>query len=294
MSRLEVIANRVLTPLIRGESGSIEPSDQAAIAAWVQKTALVAMLVSSEDDRARGYGLPPSEYSEMYASSEVLEPLPATQVWIGRYSGQNHGHSIWVVPQVVVLQGGRDPDTPQGYAMTVVLGELLLHGVRFTTAGLPLALSATAGLQGLWPMNDRISWPTDSHVNEANFLGLREGKALRVKNPHIEIRPWKQATDLADSRAVGSMVELPTMCGKHVVYYPSVLVEEAIQGRFYAFMTSCECKKAYLVQTEADGAHCKAVGTPTTIGELYNTLAGVEYLREDEHGRFCYKAINIP
>ena len=294
MSRLEDIAKRVLTPFILGEPGFIEPTDRGAIAAWVQKTVLVAMLVSTKDDRARGHGVPLSEYHEMYARCEALEPLPATQIWIGQYKGQRQAGSIWVVPQVVVLQGERDPDVPQGYAMTVVLGELLLHGVHFTATGLQLGLSTARGLQSLWPTNGRISWPAGTHVSDASFLGFSEGKELRVNDPHVEIRPWKQATDLADSRAVGSMVELPTICGKHVVYYPGVLVEEAIRGRFYAFMTSCVCGKAYLVQTEADGAHCKAAGTPEYIGELYARLPGEGYVHEDEDGSFFCKATNVP
>ena len=59
-------------------------------------------------------------------------------------------------------------------------------------------------------------------------------------------------------------------------------------------MTSCECRKAYLVQTEADGAHCKAAGTPESIGELYEGLPGGEYQYKDEYGSFFYKAINMP
>jgi len=294
MSRLEDIAKIILTPLILGDSGFIQPPDQGAIAAWVQKTALVAMLVSTEDERAHGYGLPLSEYREMFAHREALEPLPATKIWIGRYNGQVHRNSVRVVPQVVIQRGSRDPDVPQGYAMTVVLGELLLHGVRITAPGLQLNLSTPHDLQDLWPANGRISWPADTHVDDASFLGLSKGKELRMSDPHVEIHPWKVATDLADSNAVGSMVELPVICGKHVVYYPSILVEEAIRGRFYVFMTSCECRKAYLVQTEADGAHCKAAGTPESIGELYEGLPGGEYQYKDEYGSFFYKAINMP
>jgi hypothetical protein len=43
MSRLEGVAKRVLTPFILSESGAIEPEDQGTVAAWVQKTALVAV-----------------------------------------------------------------------------------------------------------------------------------------------------------------------------------------------------------------------------------------------------------
>ncbi len=55
MSRLEVVTQGVLTPLILGQHGRIGAPEQGAIAAWIQKTALTAMLVSSEADRGTGY-----------------------------------------------------------------------------------------------------------------------------------------------------------------------------------------------------------------------------------------------
>jgi hypothetical protein len=49
MSKLETVAQRVLTPLIQGEPGTIALEDQAAIATWAQKTALTSMLLSSKE-----------------------------------------------------------------------------------------------------------------------------------------------------------------------------------------------------------------------------------------------------
>ena len=45
------------------------------------------------------------------------------------------------------------------------------------------------------------------------------------------------ATELPASEQTGDLVELPTACGKHVAYYPSILIE-AMHGRFYAFVVS--------------------------------------------------------
>jgi hypothetical protein len=61
MSRLEMVAERVLSPFILGAPGTMPAEDQGTIAAWVQKSALVAMLVLSETERTTGHGLPPSE-----------------------------------------------------------------------------------------------------------------------------------------------------------------------------------------------------------------------------------------
>ena len=49
MSGLEAIAQRVLSPLILGRPHVIEPADQAPTTVWVHKSALVAMLVSSDE-----------------------------------------------------------------------------------------------------------------------------------------------------------------------------------------------------------------------------------------------------
>jgi len=72
------------------------------------------------------------------------------------------------------------------------------------------------------------------------------------------------------------MIKLPTICGKHVAYYPAILVHEAMHEKFYAFTVSCDCGVAYLIHTEPDGAHCKAAGDPAAITEMYDELPGNE------------------
>ena len=121
MSRLEAIAQRVLTPFILGEPGAISPEDQGAVAVWDQKTALTAMLVSSQEDREGGYGLPASEYHALYVVRDKAQPLPDSQFWVGRYSGVR-AWSVRVTPLAVRVDGLPEPDRPQGYAMTIVLG----------------------------------------------------------------------------------------------------------------------------------------------------------------------------
>jgi len=78
MSRLEMVAERVLSPLILGAPGEMPPEDQGTIAAWVQKSALVAMLVLSEAERTTGHGVPQSEYRELYGLRETSGPMSAS------------------------------------------------------------------------------------------------------------------------------------------------------------------------------------------------------------------------
>jgi hypothetical protein len=47
---------------------------------------------------------------------------------------------------------------------------------------------------------------------------------------------------------------------------PACLGSQKVQrGRFYWFMTACECGTAYLIHTENDGEHAKAADTPECI-----------------------------
>ena len=290
MSHLEATAQRILTPFILGKPGQIEPNDQGAIAAWVEKTALTAMLVSSAEERDRGFGVPASEYRELHALRDKPRPLPASQFWIGRYEGVR-GWAVRVTPLATRVDGLPEPDRPQGYAMAIVLGRLLLHGVRFTTQSLQVHVSTRLKLPQLCPSEARIAWPRGTALNDAGFLDFAGGKDFRSPEGHLELKPWTPATELAASQAAGAMVELPTSCGEHVVYYPAPLVDEAMRGRFYAFWTACECSIAYLIQTEWDGAHCKVASTVEAISEQYELLQGEEYLLRDEHGTFNCKRL---
>jgi len=132
LSQLEGAAKPVIAPLIRGEGRRLPFEDQALIAAWTCKTALVSLLVSSEEARSSGYGVPPTEYTALYAQRDRVEPLPFSQYWIGSYTGDSRAASIWVTPVVVEAIGAsKQPDIPSGYVMTLTVGRLLVQGVRF-------------------------------------------------------------------------------------------------------------------------------------------------------------------
>lgn len=141
MSRLEVVAQRTLTPFILGTAGTLNPNDHGSVAAWAHKTALISMLVSSEQERAVGYGLPDSEYHALYAVRDSNTPL-AGQFWIGRYGGSRFA-SVHVTPVAIRFDGPAEPELPQGYVMTIVVGQLLIQGIRFTTPTLAVPVDNT-------------------------------------------------------------------------------------------------------------------------------------------------------
>jgi hypothetical protein len=291
MSRLEDHAKRVLTPLILGESGVIELEDQGGVAAWAQKTALVAMLVSSSEERAQAYGVLTSEYRALYERRARRDPLPDSQFWVGRYQGTRLA-SVPVTPMVVTIDGGTSSAWPNAYVMTILVGELLVHGLRFTTPLMAFELVSAADLAPIWPAIDRVEWPGSEIVDDDLFMGLSDGRELSATEPHVSLEPWKPATELPRSVAIGPLIELPTPCGKHVVYYPDLIALDARRGSFYAFVTSCECGKVYLVQSEADGAHFKAEGTEAGITPLYEALSGREFCIEDDDGTFYCKHLD--
>lgn len=291
MSRLESVAARVLPPLILGHSADIDRDDLGPLAAWAQKTALVGMLVSSTDERARGYGLPASEYREMYAIRDQLVPLQASTFWIGRHVGTSIAFAQ-VTPLVVAIDDLQKTATPQAYVLTLVIGHLAIHAVRFTSPGFELPVSLGSGLNRLWPSNERVAWASASPLDDDAVAKLAAGKDLVVHEQHVALRPWRKATELNESRLVRSMVELPAICGKHFLYYPDVLAREAQRGTFHAFATACECGVGYLVQTEADGAHCKAAGEPDAVEAKYDAIPGEEMALLDDDGVFVYKRLS--
>ncbi len=175
--------------------------------------------------------------------------------------------------------------------MTIVLGQLVLHGLRFTTPNLQVEMSSGLDLPQLWPLAGPIMWPSGGPLDDEAFLGFTSGKDFHAIEDEIGLSPWRPASELRRSQLVGGMIELPTICGKHVVYYPAVLVERARRGRLYAFGTACECPVAYLIYTEPDGAHCKVAGEPAEIEAQYEALPGEEDTIEDEHGVFPCKLL---
>lgn len=240
MKHLEDLTAAVLPPWIRGEPAAIPAEAVPGIARWFQKTALVSLLVSA----AGGVGVPITEYHLLYDQRDEGRPLPASNIWIGRYDGSDRSPLMRVVPLVVMVDGLEEPGWPQGYAATLLLGQLLLHGVRLTTPLLELDFRAPFGLSPIWPVtNDEVT--SSGSLNEHDLRDLAAGKIVVVANPHLQVRPWKPATELAQSKLIGNMIELPLGCGKHAAYYPSVLAAEGMAGHFASFMTSCECGLAY-------------------------------------------------
>lgn len=286
MSELEQVARRVLSPIILGELGILSQKDCPALAIWALKTALVSMMVSSQQDRAQGYGLPPTEFESLYRQNSQRQPPDHVQVWMGRFIGERHIASVQATPMIVTADDATPASDPHAYVFSVLLGEAFLQGIRFTTPSLALDLTTEQGFAQIWPVRSDVDWPTGEPVTDGTVHRVQKGLNLRPIEPRLRLLPFRAAVDLPGSSAEGQTVRLPTPCGKHHVYYPGALVAEAARRRFYAFMTMCECPRAYLVHTESDGAHFKAEGPPEAIEERYEALPGEEVTLANPDGVF--------
>ena len=200
---LEGMAKPVLTPLIHGESRRLPDDDQAVIATWTCKTALVSLLLSSEEARLGGYGVPPSEYSTLCRQRGRVEPLPFSQYWIGSYTG-SRGASIWVTPFVIeVVDAGSPPDIPSGYAMTLALGRLLVQGVRFTEPALQVELTTEWGFLDIWPPTDTFPWPPVGVADDAALDRMNRAQTFISQTEGVRLSPFKPATELPASTPEG-------------------------------------------------------------------------------------------
>jgi hypothetical protein len=292
MSDLENGVKDVLRPLIRGESSTIPIAAHGVIAAWIQKTALVGMRVTAKIERNE-LQVPVDEYRLLFERRQSRMPLPNSQFWFGRYDGRARVGSIWTTPMIVAIDGLPQPQEPQAYLMTIVVGRLLLQGLRFTTPGMDMEVRPGEFMRAIWPAATDVAWTADRGIDDESFVRVvTKGRHLRTTLARVRLEDWKPATELPRSRAVGSMVELPTACGRHVVYYPGELVRRAMQGDFYWFVRSCECSISYLYRTEADGTHCFNDGSAEDMASAYESLAGGQVALHDENDAFvCKQAV---
>jgi hypothetical protein len=292
LSQLEGVAKPIIAPLILGEGRRLPYEDQAVIAAWTCKTGLVSLLISSDEARASGYGVPPTEYTALYAQRDRMAPLPFSQYWIGAYTGDRRTSSIWVTPFVIeVIGASSPPDIPSGYAITLTLGKLVVQGVRFTDPALQAELTTTEwGFLDIWPPTDTFPWPAAGVADDDTLDRMNEAKTFKVLTKGVQLFPFKPATELEPSTLEGNLIRLPLLCGKHEAFYPAALAGETLRtGTHFWFLSGCPCPMGYILRTETDGTHVKKAGEPTAIEAMYEELPGDEFLVEDEYGTFFFK-----
>ena len=296
MSALDATAKGALMPLLLGAPGRLSSSAHAGIAAWTQKIILVAMLVSSKEQRANGYGVPPTEYRELYTRQLDKAPLTHSQIWIGRHRGTASATAC-ATPFVIRVDGLPGPELPHGYVMTVTVGQVLLQGVRFTSAAFDIVLRDMRNFGRIWPTDGAdVAWPVGDEIDDGGLVDVNFGRNLRSEHIGLTLGVWRPATDLSGGVLEGDLVRQPTPC-EHHVYYPATLLAEAARSAFYAFVVDCECGRRHLVETQADALHFKAAakGEAMTLLEArYAARAGDEVTMHTSRGNFRAKRLHQP
>jgi hypothetical protein len=291
LSELEADAKRTLTPILQGQATEITPKAALSLATWAFKTTLVSMLTFSKPEREAGSGVPEAEYRELYNARNRGLPND-TRAWLGRYTGKDVS-SVWIVPHALMIDGVEvEPELPQGYTSTLVVGPVVIHAFRWTTPLLALDVEPGFPLAALAPAETTIQWPLDHPpIDDELLIEMAMGRRLSTGTPHTSLRPWGPATDAPPSDLVDGRITFPVICGLHSLSYPVELAHAALEGREHVFWGMCPCGQAYMIQTETDGAHLRNAGAPEAISSLYDDLPGEPIVIEDHLGAFACKRL---
>ena len=121
MSRIETANRNLIGPIMHGIEIDLKEQDQAKIAAWAVKTSMLGERL----DAQTGFAAYTQNEREHFAQRREI---PArTDVWIGRYSGENqvglHG---------VFFFSARpdDPDCITGHCNTIFVGKLAIQVLK--------------------------------------------------------------------------------------------------------------------------------------------------------------------
>lgn len=293
MCALDAAAKIAFADPVRGLPTTMDAALRGAVAAWFQKICLVNMLATPDASTVQETELG-SEMRALRETGSLSMPLPQTTLWIGRHNGERFW-SVCLTPMVAGVAGLPLAETPNAYVMTVVIGELLLHGIRFTTPLLAFDVAPSHGLVQLWPGTGPVTWPCGTPANDATVTALQVGRSLRPTDARFTLGGWKPAVDLPDQEIDGEWIQIQTPCGKHFARYPLPIALAARDGIACAFEVACACPRRYLVLTDKGGARFRVPGdgaeTDERVRSEYDRLAGVERVLEGPLGIFEFKEL---
>lgn len=153
MSDLEKDVAPILRPMISGKEQTLEGKQQATIAIWLLKTAMVLDSMSSESDFY--------ERSERFHFRKTFVPPGYLSFYLGLYSG-----SHWSgFTQYRILRDDQFPPQFRSYILTMSFGPLVLQ-VCNTKSLTPASAVEYRNVKGVWstvelvyPFLNPIQWP---------------------------------------------------------------------------------------------------------------------------------------
>jgi hypothetical protein len=182
MSRLEVAAAPILTPLVKDEPSSLSALDQETLAIWATKTVLTA--------GPTNLGAQPFASESLYRWFGTNQaPLPGSLVWVGRYEGEGqwpisfHLHGMAFGP--ADEQGQPVGEMFEGFHAVYAIGPLVLcvftieHPEPLTSGG------SDPQRKLIWPTKgDPVWWPP-----ERSFLTTEDLVAASRLTPNGPAAP---------------------------------------------------------------------------------------------------------
>jgi len=169
MSALETKAEPLLTPLILGETTTIEPEQQKVVATWLAMKGMVAEFTRPVDVT--------TTQEERSLLMNELKPPDHWRIYIAKQSGNwwrtayyRHTASLSVVRSPI------KPVRPFGknaQSVTIGIGALLAHIVS-APAGIDFNLPAEVrrNVWPIWPTGDQIIWPPPVALNDTDAQTL--------------------------------------------------------------------------------------------------------------------------
>jgi hypothetical protein len=182
MSRLEMAAAPLMTPMLTGERRvMLNLDEQAIVAFWVVKTAMTMQL--SHPTR-RIDGIPVSHYESVYREQRAPN---ACQVWIGACSHDDRPPNVPLAMvgrcRIAPLSRFRPidiaPDQPvrRAYVATMSMGNLAMQvfGHQYVDSHVQLRYPNLAGsaLVQIWPFRlEKAEWPGSAALDYPTFDAL--------------------------------------------------------------------------------------------------------------------------
>jgi hypothetical protein len=168
MSRLEVAAAPILSPLIGDEPRSLSALDQMTLATWATKTVLTAGPTNLGDK-------PFASEATYRWFGENQAPLPGGLVWVGRYEGEGqwpisfHLHGMAFGP--ADEEGRPAGEMFEGFHAVLAIGALVLCAFLIEHPE-PLAGGGSDPQRKLiWPTKgDAVWWPTEASFETTDDL----------------------------------------------------------------------------------------------------------------------------
>lgn len=176
MSDLEDEAAPTLKPLIRGERQTLSEAEQATVALWATKTAMMAAFTHRER-----WHYFPDQFRWVY---EQRSPPPHHQIWL---AGRTQGVGEWpflyrsagltIAPESLMDRVGTN-----GHRTTIGIGHLVMHIFGHPIHDGPvLDMGAETGrvLTPIWPVEGETEWPPLFAISPERLAGLTPEPGVR-------------------------------------------------------------------------------------------------------------------